>query len=61
MEASTTRCVTQETTISKILEATKIQARAVILIVKALVQELSKARAHEIVRKAIADAYGSIP
>ena len=42
---------------SKILEATKIQARAVITIVKALEKELGKARAHEIVGKAIAEAY----
>ncbi len=42
---------------SKILEATKIQARAVIPIVKALEKELGKARAHEIVGKAIAESY----
>ncbi len=42
---------------SQILEATKIQARAVIPIVKALENELGKARAHEIVGKAIAESY----
>lgn len=42
---------------SKILEATKIQARAVIPIVKALEKELGKVRAHEIVGKAIAESY----
>ena len=42
---------------SKILEATKIQARAVIPIVKALEKELGKDRAHAIVGKAIADNY----
>lgn len=40
-----------------ILEATKIQARAVIPIVKALEQELGKERAHAIVGKAIAENY----
>jgi hypothetical protein len=40
-----------------ILEATKIQARAVIPIVKALERELGKERAHAIVGKAIADNY----
>jgi hypothetical protein len=40
-----------------ILEATKIQARAVIPIVKALEKELGKERAHAIVRAAIADNY----
>jgi hypothetical protein len=42
---------------SKILEAIKIQARAMIPIVKALEKELGKARAHEIVGKAMAAAY----
>ncbi len=42
-----------------ILEATRIQARAVIPIVKALEAELGKARAHAIVGKAIADNYVS--
>ena len=40
-----------------ILEATKIQARAVIPIVKAMEKELGKERAHAIVGKAIADNY----
>ena len=40
-----------------ILEATKIQARAVIPIVKALEKELGKQRAHAIVGSAIADNY----
>ena len=40
-----------------ILEATKIQARAVIPIVQALEKELGKERAHEIVGKAIAENY----
>jgi len=40
-----------------ILEATKIQARAVIPIVKALEKELGKERAHAIVGAAIADNY----
>ena len=57
MKASTTCSVTKDTTMSKILEATKIQARAVIPIVKALEKELGKTRAHEIVGKAISDAY----
>jgi hypothetical protein len=40
-----------------ILEATKIQARAIIPIVKALEQELGKERAHAIVGRAIAGNY----
>jgi hypothetical protein len=40
-----------------VLEATKIQARAVIPIVKALEAELGKERAHAIVGRAIADNY----
>ncbi len=40
-----------------ILDATRIQARIVIPIVKALEQELGKERAHEIVGKSIADNY----
>lgn len=40
-----------------ILEATRIQARAVIPIVKALEKEIGKERAHAIVGKAIADNY----
>ncbi|MCA8926791.1 MAG: L-2-amino-thiazoline-4-carboxylic acid hydrolase [Alphaproteobacteria bacterium] len=40
-----------------ILEATKIQARAVIPIVKALEAELGRERAHAIVGKAIGDSY----
>jgi hypothetical protein len=40
-----------------ILEATKIQARAVIPIVKAMEKELGKERAHAIVGKAIAENY----
>lgn len=40
-----------------ILDATRIQARAVIPIVKALEAEIGKARAHAIVGKAIADNY----
>ncbi|MGI9480275.1 MAG: L-2-amino-thiazoline-4-carboxylic acid hydrolase [Hyphomicrobiaceae bacterium] len=40
-----------------ILHATKIQARAVIPIVKELEKEIGKARAHAIVGKAIADNY----
>ena len=40
-----------------ILEATKIQARIVIPIVKQLEKEIGKQRAHEIVRTAIADSY----
>ena len=42
-----------------ILEATKIQARAVIPIVKAMEEELGKERAHAIVGKAIAENYVS--
>ena len=42
---------------NRILEATKIQARAVIPIVKALEKELGKERAHAIVGEAIADNY----
>ena len=42
---------------TSILEATKIQARALIPIVKALEQEIGKKRAHEIVGKAIAENY----
>ena len=38
-----------------IIEATKIQARAVIPIVKALEKDIGKARAHHIVGRAIAD------
>ena len=40
-----------------ILEATKIQARIVIPIVKALEKEIGKERAHAIVGQAIADSY----
>lgn len=40
-----------------VLEATKIQARAVIPIVRALERELGKQRAHAIVGQAIADNY----
>ena len=40
-----------------ILEATKIQARAVIPIVKEMERELGKERAHAIVGKAIAENY----
>lgn len=40
-----------------ILDATRIQARAVIPIVKALEAEIGKARAHAVVGKAIAGAY----
>ena len=40
-----------------ILEATKIQARAVIPIVRALEAELGRERAHAIVGRAIADNY----
>jgi hypothetical protein len=40
-----------------VLEATKIQARAVIPIVKALEAELGKERAHAIVGRAIAENY----
>lgn len=40
-----------------ILEATKIQARVVIPIVKQLEKEVGKQRAHAIVRTAIADSY----
>lgn len=42
---------------TSILDATKIQARIVIPIVKALEQELGKERAHEIVGRAIAGSY----
>ncbi len=42
---------------TSILEATKIQARIVIPIVKALEKELGKERAHEIVGEAIAESY----
>lgn len=42
---------------STILDATKIQARAVIPIVKALEKELGKERAHAIVGQAIAGSY----
>ena len=40
-----------------ILEATKIQAKAVIPVVKALEQELGKERAHGIIGRAIAGNY----
>lgn len=40
-----------------ILDATKIQARIVVPIVKALEQELGKDAAHEIVGRAIAESY----
>jgi hypothetical protein len=39
------------------LEAVKIQARAVIPIVRALERELGKERAHSIVGRAIAESY----
>jgi hypothetical protein len=42
---------------TSIVEATKIQARIVIPIVKALEKELGKERAHEIVGQAIAESY----
>lgn len=42
---------------TSILDATKIQARIVIPIVKALEKELGKKRAHHIVGKAIAQTY----
>ena len=42
---------------NRILEATKIQARAVIPIVKALEQEIGTERAHRIVGEAIANNY----
>jgi len=42
---------------TSILDATKIQARALIPVVKALEKELGKERAHAIVGKAIADSY----
>lgn len=42
---------------NRILEATKIQARAVIPIVKAMERELGKERAHAIVGEAIAQNY----
>tara|TARA_A100001037_G_C15121167_1_gene623909 strand:- start:306 stop:752 length:447 start_codon:yes stop_codon:yes gene_type:complete len=42
---------------NKVLDATKIQARAVIPIVKALETELGKVRAHEIVGRAIGESY----
>ena len=42
---------------NRILEAMKIQARAVIPIVRALEKELGKERAHAIVGQAIADNY----
>ncbi|MEQ9125649.1 MAG: hypothetical protein RIM80_24140 [Alphaproteobacteria bacterium] len=40
-----------------ILEATRIQARVLIPVVKALEREIGKARAHEIVGRAIAESY----
>ena len=49
--------MTDEQRKNPILEATKIQARAVIPIVKALERELGKERAHDIVGNAIADNY----
>ena len=42
---------------TSILEATKIQARALIPIVKALEKEIGKERAHQIVGDAIAESY----
>ena len=42
---------------TSILDATKIQARIVIPIVKALENELGKERAHQIVGEAIAQTY----
>jgi hypothetical protein len=42
-----------------VLDAVKIQARAVIPIVKALEREIGKARAHAIVGQAIADDYAA--
>jgi predicted hydrocarbon binding protein len=42
---------------SKVLDATKIQARAVIPIVKALEAEIGRERAHEIVGRAIGQSY----
>ena len=42
---------------TSILDATKIQSRIVIPIVKALEKELGKERAHEIVGRAIAESY----
>jgi len=40
-----------------IFEATRIQARVLIPVVKALEREIGKARAHEIVGRAIAESY----
>jgi hypothetical protein len=42
-----------------ILEATKIQARVLIPVVKALEAEIGKERAHDLVRRAIADSYAT--
>jgi len=42
---------------TSLLDATKIQARIVIPIVKALEKELGKERAHHIVGEAIAQSY----
>ena len=43
---------------TSVLEAVKIQARAIVPVVKALEAELGKARAHEIVGNAIAESWG---
>ena len=49
--------VPDEAAKNPVLEATKIQAKAVIPIVKALEKEIGKERAHAIVGKAMADNY----
>jgi hypothetical protein len=42
------------------LEAVKIQSRAIIPVVKALETELGKERAHELVRRAIGDSWAEV-